>query len=146
MNLYRYVSSDPVDFRDPSGLTTYECQVPLDSLKPYQNSILDHTYLCATLGHSSPICGSFNPSGSPLGFTPGLNDPNDKYDPTICRPQNPDNDCLDSCVASAVLDPSRPTYNLALYNCHDWDQEILENCSQLCINNNASYELPVPPL
>ncbi|MGD0680109.1 MAG: hypothetical protein ABSC94_32405 [Polyangiaceae bacterium] len=113
-------------------------------MRPYQDSILNHTYLCATLGNSLPICGSFNPSGSPYWFTPGINDPGDVFDPAICRPQTPDNDCIDSCVGSATLDPSRPTYNLFTYNCHDWDEEILDDYRELCVATYASYYYGVP--
>ena len=134
MNLYRYVGNDPVDFRDPKGLTTYQCQVPLNSVPNYQNSWLSHTYTCTiTKGHV--VCGSFNPSGSPYWFSPGQNDPTDVYDPAICKPENPDDDCVDSCVEDKLLSASRPIYNAFVYNCHDWDRDVLNNCIDQCNGN-----------
>jgi RHS repeat-associated protein len=132
MNPYRYVGNDPVDFRDPRGLTTYDCQVPLNSLKPYQDSFLNHTYLCAKSGGNPVVCGSFNPSGNPLWFTPGQNDPTDTFDPAICTPSGPDDNCVDSCVADQLLSPSRPTYNFFVYNCHDWDTDVKNYCQNIC--------------
>jgi RHS repeat-associated protein len=133
MNLYRYVGNDPVDFRDPRGRATYECTVPLESLGfiPPGVPTLSHNYVCVVQG-GIPICGSFNPSGSQFG-SPGENDPNNGFDPTVCKEKFPDNTCIEDCIATIAQDPgSYPWYSVTSYNCHDWTKDVENQCRSQC--------------
>jgi RHS repeat-associated protein len=133
MNLYRYVSNDPVDFRDPRGTTTYTCSKPLER-EPIQSGPFSHTYVCVKQGNNT-ICGSFNPSGSMFG-SPGCNDPNDQFDPTECREDYGDDACLESCIGTAAGSSDRPWYSVGSYNCHDWTQDVEQSCFKQCHPGN----------
>jgi hypothetical protein len=87
------------------------------------------------------VCGSFNPTpGGFLGYgnmfgSPGQNDPNDTFDPTVCKEIAPDNTCIEDCIATIAQDPSSyPSYNIGPggYQCHDWTKDVEGYCKSQC--------------
>jgi RHS repeat-associated protein len=133
-NLYVYSGDDPVNHRDPQGTATYICTVPLKSLGFIPpGTPLFHQYVCVVQG-GIPICGSFNPSGSMWG-SPGQNDPNDQFDPADCDQVNPDDTCVEDCIATIAESPdSYPFYNVGPggYQCQDWTKDVVNYCNSAC--------------
>jgi RHS repeat-associated protein len=133
-DLYVYVNDDPVNLGDPHGTATYICTIPLNSLGFIPpGTPLFHQYVCVVQG-GIPICGSFNPSGSMFG-SPGQNDPNDQFNPSVCQQVNPDDPCVEDCIATISENPaSYPFYNVGPggYQCQDWTKDVVNYCNTAC--------------
>jgi len=113
VNLYAYVSNDPVNWSDPWGLKTWKCTKPLDAIgdkgkesgtrsgPDVWGNPLYHQYIC--IGKAdSPTCGGQSSAGKPYG--PGVPS-NDKYNPDRCKEEQPDNNCLENCLRKKFAGP-----------------------------------------
>lgn len=142
-NLYAYVFSDPLNDRDPSGLVTYDCKKPLDALggtgdpenqrngPDVPGNKLYHEYLCVVQGEHIICGGQSQAEGKPYG--PGAPS-KDEFSDYRCKPIRDDDTCYEDCIASAILDPSRPDYGLLGpgTNCQEWAGSTLKACQKAC--------------
>jgi RHS repeat-associated protein len=145
-NLYGYVVSDPINFTDRGGLTTFECRVELMSgaRDPKDWKKLDpelyHTYLCVVDDeHGTVQCGGQGNEGSDLNpkkvfwNVPGVNDSrafNRKTCKIVDRRQ-----CFDDCVKD-LIDMPRPDFNdlniMGGMNCQGWVTNVVGFCKAGC--------------
>ncbi|WP_437967423.1 DNRLRE domain-containing protein [Sorangium sp. So ce260] len=142
-NLYEYAANDPVNRRDPSGLTTFTCRKPLDVIGGTDDSTnqrngwdvwgnpLYHQYICVLQGDEM-ICGGQSSQGG-VAYGPGKPSEDD-FHHERCEEVEPDNTCLESCLATAILSPERPDYGVIGpgTNCQEWADDTLEECRDYC--------------
>jgi RHS repeat-associated protein len=142
-NLRAYAGNDPVNHADPLGLTTYRCRKPLDAIggtddpenqrngPDVTGNPLFHEYLCVTQGQHVVCGGQTEANGHAYGPGAPSNDP---PSPTRCEEVSGDDTCLESCIASAILSPTRPRYGIVGpgTNCQEWAEKQLENCYKAC--------------
>jgi RHS repeat-associated protein len=133
---------DPINGRDLTGLETYVCRKPLDALGGTDDPTnqrngpdmwgnpLYHQYICVVQGNNV-ICGGQSGGGKPYGSGAPSRD---SFGDNRCEPEQDDNTCLESRLASKILSPSRPYYGLVGpgTNCQEWADDTMSQCKSQC--------------
>ena len=142
INTYAYADNAPTMFTDPMGLKTFMCKKPLHALggdgarsgPDVSGNPLYHQYVCISDGKGGFICGGQDQRGQKW-YDP-INGPgkpsNDKYDPQTCEQKEPDNNCIEQCLARKFAG-SRPRYGIPFgTDCQEWSDDALKDCQKQC--------------
>ena len=145
MSLYTYADNAPTMKTDPLGLKTFMCTKPLHSLPRSWDSggrsvadvpgnPLYHQYLCISDGKGGYICGGQDQRGEKW-YDP-INGPgkpsNDSFNKDTCEQKEPDNNCIEQCLAKKFAGP-RPRYGIPFgTDCQEWSDDALKDCQKQC--------------
>jgi RHS repeat-associated protein len=138
IDFYAYTLNNPVNWIDPFGLEVQECRRPLK----VPGVTTPHTFLYST--DSGTGYGLGPASGwdalTPWSRVPGSIEKDYPYDPSgklkphyECSKVSDDN-CFEKCVNQKAQDATRkpPSYNLGVYQCDTWANDIERQCTQQC--------------
>lgn len=136
-DLYGYVTNDPVNYTDPSGLEAYRCRKPLDALggrgqrsgPDIIGNPLFHQYLCVER-NGVIVCGGQASQGDRL-YGPGVPS-KDIFNASNCKVIS-DNQCVEDCLLMRFKN-RRPYYGLVGpgTNCQEWSDDQFQECLNSC--------------
>jgi RHS repeat-associated protein len=140
MNLYLYVSNDPINRVDVLGLRAWRCRVPLHAIPggtgqrtgpDIWGNPLYHEYYCVGTIGGGIRCFGQDRAGGAWPWEPGK--PSDNtFIPQNCE-EIPSGDCFERCLESKGLQP-RPWYGLCGpgTNCQEWAERQISECRKQC--------------
>jgi RHS repeat-associated protein len=135
LNTYGYTGQNPVNWIDPTGLATYECQRNLKGpkgLKIPRAGPLYHEYICTGNAKTGYSCGGLGPTGNPFD-SPGVVEKDD-FKPERCEKVQDDNKCIEDCITKRLAEKP-PNYSVHLEhgeNCQTYSAQIQVECASQC--------------
>ena len=142
-DFYDYTLNSPVNWIDPFGLEVQECRRPLNL--PLSNHLPPHTFLYSTqsgtgfgLGPKNDAWGAWAAESG--GTVPGNIEKDYPYDPSgKLKPQYScskysDDKCIEDCINQKSINATQnpPSYQLGVYQCDTWANDIERQCTQQC--------------
>jgi RHS repeat-associated protein len=142
LNTYGYAGADPEDRIDPNGLA-WLCTAPLHVAPRLDfggHGPAHHEYVCDTPQHCGGQDWSREPwYGNPI-LGPGIPSVGDRFNPGRCTKIQPDNQCMNDCLAKEIDNPGRPPYSVVprfswsiAPNCQEWAEAIVQKCRPGCL-------------
>ena len=139
IDFYAYTLNNPVNWIDPFGLEVQECRRPVNAPGAGDTP---HTFVYSTQTKTGYGLGP-KPGWdilSPWSRVPGSiehdypYDPSGKLKPHYDCSKVSDDKCFEDCVNRKAKDATRrpPSYNLGVYQCDTWVNDIERQCRQEC--------------
>jgi hypothetical protein len=141
VNLYSYALNNPTIVVDPKGLETFICDRPIKGCERGA-SPPKHVYVCVKDGENGGIvCGSTTPTGWFKFYTKGrptTSEDGDVFNPRRCESVEPDDQCMDRCVAEYLNRPERPQYGWPGIgmDCKEYSRYVVMRCRMKCFLMN----------
>jgi RHS repeat-associated protein len=144
VDLYRYVTNNPVRYGDPTGLKTWRCIKPLHAFggqgersgPDLPGNPFYHQYLCVERDGKT-VCGGQDQSAREPGQaiwpgTPGIPS-KDTKEAGSCKEVVPDDDCVEACLLKGFAG-TRPWYGVGPWgtDCQEWSADLLDTCTKKC--------------
>ncbi len=139
IDFYAYTLNNPANWIDPFGLEVQECRRPVKA--PFAGDT-PHTCLYSS---QTGTCYGLGPKPgwddlTPWSRVPGNIEHDYPYDPSgKLKPKNScsaiSNDpCFENCVNRKAQEQTKkpPSYNLGVYQCDTWANDIENQCRQEC--------------
>ncbi len=144
IDFYAYTLNNPVNWIDPFGLEVQECRRPLNGM-PFNSHLPPHTFVYSTQKGTGYGLGPKNNWDAAWAAESGKAvpgniekdypyDPSGKLKPNYQCSKVSDDKCFEDCVNQKSLDATRnpPSWQLGVYQCDTWANDIERQCRQQC--------------